>query len=256
MPSLALAALLVTVPLVPAGFDHTHRLLDEVLKESVRGDRVDYRGVDRAKLSKYLEQLGGVTPEALGSWTRKQRFAFWINAYNAHVIDLVLEHYPVESIEDVGSLLSPVWKKEFIRMNVLHPDGDEDRLSLDDVEHKILRPRFEDARVHAAINCASISCPPLRAEAFVAERLDEQLDAQMRAFVVDESRNRYDKANGVLYLSKIFDWFEEDFARDAGSVKQYLFRYAPKPLHPFIQGAEIGYLDYDWSLNDVEADGE
>ncbi len=263
MLDLVLAAALASTPVATPDthilyrvlFDHSHALLDEVLSTHVQGDRLDYEGVlgEREKLDRYLTAMHAVTPEEIEDWTSDQRFAFWINAYNAHVIQIVLDNYPLRSIKDIGGMLfNKVWDKEFIPMRAHHPDGKNDDLSLNDIEHGILRPQFEDARVHAAINCASYSCPPLLDAAFVADRLDEQLDAQMRAFVMDELRVRFDEKKGVLYLSKIFDWFEDDFERDAGSVREYVIRYAPTEKAAFIRDARIRHLDYDWSLNDVE----
>lgn len=236
-------------------FDQEHTLLTEVLRKHVKGDAVDYKALkkDRAKLDAYIAGLEGVTPEQLAKWTREQRYAFWINVYNANVLKLIVEHYPVDSIKDIGSLLRRVWNREFIEMNAHHPAGKDDALSLDDVEHKILRPRFKDARVHAAVNCASVGCPPLRAEAFVAERLDEQLDGQTRAWLADTARNRFDEAQRTLHLSKIFDWFEVDFRRDAGSVQAWVARFAP-PAAKWVAGAEkpkLRYLDWSWKLNDT-----
>ena len=255
-PSAAEAPIVDAAP-APAAFmefDHSHKLFDEVLRASVEGEWLDYKKVDRKKLREYIEGLGRVTPKALASWSRAERYAFWINVYNAHVIEIVLDHYPVESIKDIGgTVFGRVWDKEFIRLNSLHPGGDDERLSLNEVEHEILRPRFKDARVHAAVNCASYSCPPLLGEAFVADKLEKQLDAQMKAFVNDELRNKYDEKKNVIYLSEIFNWFEEDFEHDAGSVREYLLRFAPAERHAFIKKAKIKHLDYDWSLNDVEA---
>ncbi len=240
-------------PKATDGFDHTHALWTEVLKAHVKGDRFDYEALKRdpQKLRRYLDRLHAVTPAELASWTREQRYAFWINVYNAHTVDLIVGEYPLDSIRDLGGLFSKVWDKEFIEMRAHHPDGKDDELSLDDVEHAILRPRFEDARIHAAVNCASIGCPPLRNEAFVAERLDAQLDEQMRAFLADESRNRFDRAGNRVRISKIFDWFAGDFERDAESVRAYLRRYHPGDDDAWIQDAKVDYLDYDWDLNDV-----
>lgn len=241
-------------------FDHSHGALDELLRAHVRDGWVDYAALkgERAKLDGYLAGLHAVAPAELEGWTRAQRFAFWIDVYNAHVLALVLDHYPVHSIKDIGGLVfNQVWDKEFIPMRAHHPEGKDDDLSLNDVEHGILRPRFQDARVHAAVNCASYSCPPLADRAFTADRLEEMLEAQMRAFVHDPLRNRFDEESGTLRLSEIFSWFEEDFRRDAGSegqpgtVKQYLIRFAPEQ-RALIEKARVKYLDYDWSLNDVE----
>ena len=237
-----------------AEFDHSHKVFDEILRATVKRDRLDYKKVDRKKLDAYIGQLRGVTKAQLESWSREQRYAFWINVYNAHVIEIVLDNYPLESIKDIGGkVFGQVWDKEFIKMNALHPKGDKDRLSLNDVEHEILRPRFKDARVHAAVNCASFSCPPLLAEAFVATKLEAQLDAQMKAFLVDTDRNRFDEKKGVVHASEIFKWFSEDFDRDAGSVREYMIEFAPADKKAFLKDAKIKYIDYDWSLNDVVA---
>jgi hypothetical protein len=240
----------------PAGFDHDHSAWTGVLSRHVRGDRFDYRALkeDRAGLDAYLKSLEAVTKAEFDAWTREQRFAFWINAYNAYTIRLVLDAYPVDSIKDIGGLLSSPWKKAFIPLSQLHPASKGRKLTLDDVEHSILRPTFEDARVHVAVNCASRGCPPLLAEAFAAERLDDQLDAQMRAFLADTSRNRIDAAGRKLELSSIFDWFGEDFERDAGDLKAYLARYLPgdEASKAWIGRAKVSFLDYSWKLNDVE----
>lgn len=238
-----------------APFDHDHALLTEVLAKHVRGDRVDYAALkkDRATLGRYLATLAAVTPERVEGWTKPQRFAFWINVYNAYTLDLVLDDYPVDSIKDIGSLFTSVWDQRFIPLAGFDPGGKDRELSLNDVEHEIMRERFEDARLHAAVNCASISCPPLRAEAFVAARLDEQLDAQVRDWLADPTRNRLDAKREELKLSKIFDWYAEDFERDAGSVQAWVARFAPEPEAAWIDDdTKVRYLDYDWSLNDVE----
>lgn len=236
-------------------FDHDHELFDELLEAHVRGDWLDYEGMagDRGKLDHYLERLHAVTPDQHAEWTRAQQYAFWINVYNAHVIQLVLDNYPIRSIKDIGgAIFNKVWDKRFIPMPAFDPDGENRQLSLDDVEHQILRPKFKDARVHAAVNCASYSCPPILDAAFVAERLDAQLDAQMRRFVNDPLRNVFDEEKKVLRLSEIFNWFASDFERDAGSVRDYLKRYAPEDKASLIQAARIKHLDYDWTLNDIE----
>jgi len=241
-------------PAVERSFDHEHARWTRILGRHVHGDRFDYAALakDRGELDAYLAELSSVTPDELEGWTTKQRFAFWINVYNAFTISLVVDHHPVDSIRDIGSLLRPVWKKRFIPLEALDPDGKGQKLSLDVVEHGILRPRFEDARVHAAVNCASEGCPPLFAEAFVAERLDAQLDEQARAWLADPERNRYDRAESEVRVSAIFDWFEEDFERDAGSVQAWIARYAPASEAGWIRAAEdldIEHLDYSWKLN-------
>jgi len=241
----------------PTAFDQSHAAWTRVLASCVRDGGFDYARLkaDPAQLEAYLKALHAVTPETLAGWSEKQRFAFWINVYNAHCIQKVVENYPLKSIRKLDGLLgiNTVFDKAFIPMRAHHPDGKDEDLSLNDIEHKILRKRFKDARVHAAINCASASCPPLCNEAFTAERLDAQLDEQMRAFVNDPARNRIDPAKNELALSEIFKWFEEDFERDAKSVKEYLIRWLPAEKADFVRSTRIRYLDYDWDLNDAKA---
>ncbi len=241
-----------------AAFDHTHAAWTRVLAGTVRGDRFDYAALarDPAPLKRYLDALHAVTPEELAGWTREQRYAFWINAYNAHVVQKVVERYPIESIRDLDKALGlkSVFDQAWIPMEALHPTRPGSKLSLNDVENEILRERFQDARVHAAINCASLGCPPLLAEAFVPERLEAQLEQQMRAFVLDRERNRFDREKGVAQVSKIFEWFSGDFERDAGSVRDWLIRFSPPEDAAFLRGAKIRHQDYSWKLNDA-ADG-
>ena len=236
-------------------FDHTHALWDQVLRAHVHGDGFDYGAVkeDPTQLDAYLAELHAVTPAELETWTKKQRYAFWINVYNAHTIQKVVDNYPLKSIRKLDRAfgLKSIFDREFIPMNAFDPSGKGDELSLNDVEHEILRARFQDARVHAAINCASYSCPPLLDEAFVADRLDEQLAKQMTAFVRDRKRNRLNPDDDELELSEIFKWFAEDFERDAGSVREYVVRFSPPEQAEAIRKAKIRYLDYDWDLNDV-----
>ena len=238
------------------GFDQSHALWTEVLKKHVKGTNFNYGALkkDQASFQKYLTQLHAVTPAELKSWNRNQRYAFWINVYNAHTIQIIVENYPLKSIRklDTGFGLNSVFDKEFIEMQPHHPKGSDDKLSLNDVEHEILRERFKDARVHAAVNCASISCPPLLGEAFVALRLEKQLNAQMAAFINDSSRNEFDAKRDKVKASSIFKWFGADFERDAGSVTEYLARFAAPDKKVLLKTAKLSYLDYDWDLNDAK----
>jgi hypothetical protein len=189
-----------------------------------------------------VAELRDCRPETLGS--RAERLAFWINAYNALAIDLVVRAGPVESIRDLGSLVRPVWKREAGRIGGRS-------YSLDEIEHGILRPLGEP-RIHAAIVCASLSCPPLRREPYAAERLDAQLDDDLRRFLADPRKGaRWDAATGTLWLSRIFDWFEEDFAAAGGPVA-FVRPYLPEPVRAALPAApRVRHLDYDWSLNDL-----
>ncbi len=252
-PATALPPLPAHTEAQETSFDHEHAAWTAILAKHVRGDTFDYAALAKSRkgFDAYLASLASVTPEELARWTESQRYAFWINAYNAFTVEKIVDNLPLESIRKLDGWLglSSVFDDEFIPLKAHHPEKKRDELSLNDIEHGILRPRFEDARVHAAVNCASASCPPLRAEAFVADRLEKQLDEQMRAFVRDTTRNRLDKGKKRLRLSSIFKWFQEDFVRDGKSLRGYLKLWLPESEHAFVDSAKIEYLDYDWDLN-------
>jgi len=241
----------------PSGkFDPEHKLLDDLLVRFVHPEGVDYQGLAKEsdQLETYLASLSAVPLETFVEWSRDERFAFWANAYNAYILRLILDNYPVDSIRDLGGkLFGRVWDHQLIPLGHLAPELDHALLSFNDIEHGILRPQFQDARVHAAVNCASTSCPPLGIHAFVGARLETQLEAAMTGFVGDETRNHLDRKAGSLAVSSIFDWFIEDFERDAGSVRAYLRRYAGEAGGEWMESAKLSYLDYSWALNDASA---
>lgn len=239
-----------------AAFDQEHTLLTELLQEHVEGERVDYVELkkDGAKLRRYLRTLEGVTPTSMRRWTRAQKMAFWINAYNAYTLKLIVDNYPLDTIKDLGGWFSTPWEKRFIPLPTFHPQGKKEKLSLDDIEHEILRVEFPDARVHAAVNCASASCPALLDEAYTGARLEEQLDAQVKRWLADTTRNRFDREKNTIHVSKIFDWFEEDFERGESTVPKWVARYAPAKEAEWLRAAKkikVKYLDYSWKLNDL-----
>ncbi|MCJ8163212.1 DUF547 domain-containing protein [Pontibacter sp. E15-1] len=222
----------------------SHQAWDELLQQHVsKSGIVDYKGFirDKAKLQRYLSAISSTPPDKQ-KWSREEQMAYWINAYNAYTVKLIIDNYPLKSIQDLHPTLkvpgiNTVWHKKFFRIG-----GQE--ASLDEIEHKILRKEFDDPRIHFAINCASFSCPPLRNEAFVASKLDRQLSEQAKAFINDPSRNKItaDKAE----VSQIFSWFKGDFTKK-GSLVDFLNKYATTKIKP---GAKISYMDYDWSLNE------
>lgn len=258
----ALAVLLLALSLAPPGssrawgegncsaFDHAHDAWTALLRRFVHDASVDYAGLKargEPALDRYLDSLASVPLDCYASWTREQRLAFWINAYNAYTVRLILDHYPVTSIRSIGWLPGSAFRIRFIPMDRL--EGKE--LSLDDIEHGVIRLRFGDARVHFALVCASKGCPPLRTEAYRSADLGRQLDQQARAFINDPTKNRYDASERVLRLSSIFKWFGEDFERAAGSVRRFVARYGKGPMGRAARdpGVRIEFLDYDWSLN-------
>ena len=222
-------------------------LLDQYTSETraVVGTRVDYRGL--AADPRWPELLAGLEasqPSRLSD--RNEQLAFWINTYNVLAIKMVVRHYPVESIRDAGSLFRPVWKHEIAQI-----EGKP--VSLDQIEHAILRPLGEP-RIHGAIVCASTSCPSLARTPYTAEALDDQLDSTMRRWLADPRKGlRTDRARRSVTLSRIFDWFEEDFDAAGGPVA-FAARYAPEADRSWLAeppaSLEVDHFDYDWSLND------
>ncbi len=212
-----------------------------LLRKYVKNGVVDYRGFksEELRLDAYLQILEQVRTAQLSP---KEQLAFFINAYNAWTIKLILGAYPgIKSIKDLGTPLRSPWKKTICKI-------DGRTISLDELEHEIIRARFHDPRVHFAINCASKSCPPLIAEPYQGDTLDQQLDASARAFVNNPSSNRLDGV--VLHASRIFDWYQSDFEGGTGAFFQ---KYAEGDLKKRLEAADgrlkIDYLEYDWSLN-------
>lgn len=261
----ALTALLPHRSPAATAFDHGHGAWEQLLRQHVvvaadgNSSAVRYAGMKRqqAALRAYLDTLAGVTPEAYEQWSRPQRLAFLINAYNAWTVELILTRYPgLKSIKDLGSFLESPWKKKFVRLL-------GQQRHLDDIEHGLIRApgAFDDPRIHVAVVCASVGCPMLRNEAFVAERIDAQLDDAMRRFLSDRSRNRFEADGGRLAVSKIFDWYRKDFEQGHQGLMslQALFARHADSLAPTAQAQaqvragryRLAFLDYDWTLNDA-----
>jgi len=255
------------------GFDHGHKAWSTLLKKHVvlisegRASQLDYAGMakDRPALKAYLQTLSGVAETDFKTWSKPQRMAFLINAYNAFTVEKILTRYPdIGSIWDFGKIFGNPFKDEFF-MLFGRP------FTLDAIEHETLRKpgAYDEPRVHFAVNCASVGCPMLREEAYVAARLDAQLEEQTVRFLSDRSRNRLDAAGRRLEVSKIFDWFKEDWqsgyrgfdgkAPPIASRQAYFARYAklladaPEARARIVEGKlPIDFLEYDWSLNAVK----
>lgn len=233
-------------------FDHSHAAWTALLHKHVivneSASQVDYLSFkkDAGAFDEYTRNLSAVTKAEYDGFSQEQKIAFLINAYNAFTIKIILEHYPVKSIKDIGSLFRNTWKIKFI--NLL---GKE--MSLDAIEHEHLRKNFNEPRVHFAINCAAKGCPALRSEAYTAEHLSAQLENQAKQFLRDSSRNRLDIKAMKLELSMIFKWFAEDFQRGGNTVQKFVSAFItddPTIKAKLIAGAlSVGYLDYDWNLN-------
>ena len=252
----ALLAFAAPIAVSAQGFDHSHKAWDALLKKNVvvleggKSSQTRYAefAKDRAALKAYLDSLSKVPEAEFNGWPKEQRMAFLINAYNAFTVEKILTRYPnLKSIRDFGTVFGNPWKDKFFTLF-----GRES--FLDQIEHETLRKpgAYNEPRVHYAVNCASIGCPMLREEAYTADKLERQLDEQATRFLSDRSRNRF--ASGKLEVSKIFDWFKEDF----GVREQYFAKYAklladaPDAQKIVAEGrAPLAFLDYDWSLNDA-----
>lgn len=222
----------------------SHNTWNTLLQKHVSNSgEVDYKGFrqDSVEMRRYLDLLSANPPNEK-NWSENERKAFWINAYNAFTVDIVMRNYPVTSIKDISPSVSipfvnTVWDIKFINV------GGED-LDLNNIEHGKLRKQFDEPRVHFAVVCASASCPILLNEAYVAERLDAQLDGQARAFLADSFRNSV-KPN-QLELSKIFSWYKGDFTKKTNLI-EFISQYTDVKIDP---KADIDFKDYDWSLNE------
>ena len=230
---------LVLSPSKAAALDNS--IYATLLLQHVKGNRVDYDGFkrDEALLDDYLAILSAADAKSL---SQNQRFAFYINAYNAFTIKLILTKYPgINSIKEIGSFFSNPWSKKFISLG-------GKTVSLDHIEHDILRPSFKDPRIHFAINCASKGCPPLLNQPYEGERLEAQLNTMAKRFINDPKRT-FLKEN-TLFVSKIFKWFEEDFK---GGPLLFIRQYADDEFRAELDAAGPGvkftYLNYDWTLN-------
>lgn len=230
----------------------SHADWEKLLKAHIRPgtdglNRVDYaafKSEGQGSLKTYLQRLQKVDVSKL---SRAEQFAFWANLYNAKTIDIVLDHYPVKSIRDIdispGLFANGPWGKKVVKVKGV-------ALSLDDIEHKILRGLWREPRVHYAVNCASIGCPNLPLTAFTGTGLEQMLDEAARSYI-NASRGVSVRA-GSLTASKIYHWFKVDFGSDEASVLGHIRKYAkPKLVSKLRNVTGITDYTYDWDLNDI-----
>lgn len=243
----------------PTQVDHAAwtRLLGAYVKPDASGlNRVDYaafKAKSHDALKAYVAALEAVDVKGLD---RREQFAFWVNLYNAKTIDVVLAHYPVGSIREIsiGEGLVGFFKKSVgfggpWKAKIVNVDGVD--LSLDDIEHAILRPVFKDPRVHYAVNCASVGCPNLQSAAFTRDNLEALLESGARSYVNSPRGVRIDE--GKVTASSIYNWFQVDFGGSEAGVLEHLRKYADAELTEKLAGvARIDGYAYDWSLNDVK----
>lgn len=228
-----------------------HGVWTKLLKTYVQGGHVDYTAwlasePDRKELRLYLQNLTGVCLPYFEGLSDPARLAHWINLYNAAVIDLVLENYPLKTIKAVGPPGENIFNLRFIPLAWV-PAG---KLSLNELERDIIRPRFEDARTHFALVCAARGCPPLRSEAFTAAKLDRQLKDQTLQFFRDPAQITYDPSTNTLSVSQLFNWYREDFADSKGSVLAYLKKWLSEAGKPVLQPEPtVKFRHYPWELN-------
>ncbi|HVA66840.1 MAG TPA: DUF547 domain-containing protein [Elusimicrobiota bacterium] len=259
LASIAAGALCLTAALPAAAFDQSHALYAEVLKAYVHGGSVDYGALSKnpENLDLYLKTLAGVSRGEFTSWPQADQLAFLLNLYNAATLRLIVSRYPVKSIKDIGHLWQSPWDLPVVRLF-------GQTITLNDLEHGVIRKDYHEPRVHMALVCASNGCPPLRNEPYVGSRLNAQLDGQARAFLSNPSKFRIDRKVGVVYLSSIFKWYGQDFiprylpasgfgtrsAKERASLN-FISRYVSSADRSYLAagGYRVDYLDYDWSLN-------
>ena len=251
-------------------FDHSYRAYGAVLRAHVVGTRVDYADLkrNRASLDAVVAELGQVRMQQMTSWTREQQIAYLINAYNAFTLQAIIDHYPIQarwfrwftftprnSIKQIGG----VWTQ--LRWRVAGAN-----MTLDEIEHDTLRAEYGEPRIHFAVNCASVSCPPIRREPYVGDQLDRQLTLAARDFLATDLGLQVD--GETLRVSSIFNWYGEDFIdtyaplidAERSAAERALLgvvaKYGPSKASALAQGAavRIGFLRYDWSLNDTAAE--
>lgn len=255
LPAAALSLIVAAAPAAARGFDPSHAAWSALLERHVvlidggKASRVRYSGLvrERAALQAYLGALAAVTRPQFERWPRAEQMAFLINTYNARMVQKVLTRYPdLRSVWDFGRFFGNPFRDDFFILLGR-------RASLDDVEGMLRKPgAYDEPRVHFALNCASVGCPMLRPEAYVGAKLDAQLEDQARRFLTDRSRNRFDAVSGRLEVSRIFDWYEDDWP------PRYLADHAAQLADGASARAriaagefELAYLDYDWTLNDA-----
>jgi len=223
--------------LVGTAFAASAQGLDPILKKYVANGRVDYQGLhaDVKPLADYLKQAGKVPESEFKAWGEKQRLAFLINVYNASTLQLIVDHYPVKSIKKAKRGFKGPWDQPVVPLF-------GKKITLNELEHKIIRPQYHEPRAHMALVCAAKGCPILRSEAYTAERLDEQLDDQSRLYLSTPAGLVINRKKGTASISAIFKWYGGDFA----SVPAFIEKHSDES----IKGLKIKYLSYDWSLNE------
>lgn len=244
--ALAIGGMIAASRAAAAEFDQTHALFNNVLTQYVKDARVDYAALKAhpQDLTRYLDQVATVNKAEFKKWSEVEQIAFLSNAYNAYTLRLIIDHYPIKSIKDIGSFLKGPWDQPAVKLF-------GETITLNTVEHKILRVDYAEPRLHFVLVCAAKGCPPLRSEAYVGARLEEQLVDQAKQFLAESTKNRVATGEHTVYLSPIFKWYGGDFEKKSGSVLAALKPYWPaKSGTAGYEDFKIRYTDYDWSLNE------
>ncbi|MBI4369346.1 MAG: DUF547 domain-containing protein [Elusimicrobia bacterium] len=255
-------------PSIADNFDQSHSLLSQVLKEYIHDGLVNYKKLkdNPKKLDHYIKELDAVQKSDVSSWSRNERIAFWINAYNALTIKAIIDHYPVQAAplsfvngpKNSIRQIPGVWDK--LKFHVMGRI-----LSLDEIEHDILRRQFKEPRVHMALVCASIGCPSLREEAYTGAQMEDQLEDQARLFLANPKKFKIIHKKNMVRLSAIFKWFGDDFVESYGPSSgfsghpktmraslNFISKYLKATDREFLQKEKyrVKWYRYDWTLND------
>lgn len=222
----------------------SHQAFDQLLQKYVDKDGlVNYKGIntEKQKLKSYLAMLEKNPPK--DNWSEDEQLAYWINAYNAFTISLILEHHPINSIKDIGAIVkipfvNTPWDIKFIHIG-------NNTYDLNNIEHGIIRKKFNEPRIHFALVCAAISCPKLQNQAYLPNKIDEQLTNAAKDFLADPSKNEFISPTKAR-VSKLFDWYGGDFKKEMNLI-EYINKYSPMKLESH---AKIDWKDYNWTLNE------
>lgn len=227
--------------------DHTEwtRLLKDYTR--IEGSRTivlytQWKKAGQQSLDQYLKKLSALSKKEFDELDKKDQLAFLINAYNAFTVKLMLNHFPLKSIKDIGTSLDSPWRKKFFSLL-------GEKTYLDHIEHDLIRKKFKEPRIHFAVNCASYSCPELKPEAYLGSKLENQLHEAESVFLLDSSKMSFE--DNKVGASKIFEWYGEDFKAMYRSVDSYILQKGKelKKLPPDLKSLEIHFLEYDWKLN-------
>jgi hypothetical protein len=228
---------------------------DRLLHKYVKGNSVNYSQLvdEKENLYKFTHMLSEISPRSHPDKfkSKNEQLAYWINAYNAFILRIIIENYPVDSIKDINFIGFTVW------LNKNNIGGEE--ISFKSLEDDIIRGEFKDPRIHFAINCASFSCPPLKNRAFLSAILDKQLDESTKSFINDKNNFKVDEEKNLLYLSSIFDWYDDDYfdwLRENKEIEEphlldYIKLYYNGQIKDEWYTLDIEFFDYNWNLNDI-----